>query len=87
MGLFYLGPLCGPLFAPVIGGALAQKWSWRATMWFIAIYGGMQYSFTDISRLLFPFTHATLLTRILRNNLHAHFACPPRDVEEEKQWR
>lgn len=40
MGFFYLGPLCGPLFAPVIGGALAQKWHWRATMWFIAIYGG-----------------------------------------------
>jgi multidrug resistance protein len=41
MGIFYLGPLCGPLFAPVIGGALASKWRWRATMWFIAIYGGM----------------------------------------------
>jgi multidrug resistance protein len=41
MGIFYLGPLCGPLFAPVIGGALAQKWQWRATMWFLAIYGGM----------------------------------------------
>ena len=22
MGIFYLGPLCGPLFAPIIGGAL-----------------------------------------------------------------
>lgn len=40
VGLFYLGPLCGPLFAPVIGGVLAQRWNWRATMWFIAIYGG-----------------------------------------------
>lgn len=40
MGLFYLGPLCGPLFAPVIGGALAHRWNWRATMWFLAIYGG-----------------------------------------------
>jgi multidrug resistance protein len=44
MGLFYLGPLCGPLFAPVIGGALAQRWHWRATMWFIAIYGGKEPS-------------------------------------------
>jgi len=47
MGIFYLGPLCGPLFAPVIGGALAQKWQWRATMWFLAIYGGM-FSFPNI---------------------------------------
>ena len=47
MGIFYLGPLCGPLFAPVIGGALAQKWRWRATMWFLAIYGGM-FSFPNI---------------------------------------
>lgn len=47
MSYFYLGPLCGPLFAPVIGGALAQRWRWRATMWFIAIYGGLQPSFLD----------------------------------------
>ncbi|CAD6572603.1 MAG: hypothetical protein ASARMPREDX12_005323 [Alectoria sarmentosa] len=40
MGIFYLGPLCGPLFAPIIGGALAQKFGWRSTQWFLAIYGG-----------------------------------------------
>lgn len=43
IGFFYLGPLCGPLFAPVIGGVLAQKWQWRATMWFLAIYGGSTF--------------------------------------------
>ncbi|KAI9670495.1 MAG: hypothetical protein M1817_004362 [Caeruleum heppii] len=41
MGIFYLGPLCGPLFAPIIGGALAQKWGWRSTQWFLAIWGGV----------------------------------------------
>ncbi|KAH8912039.1 MFS general substrate transporter [Coniochaeta sp. PMI_546] len=41
MGIFYLGPLCGPLFAPVIGGGLAQALGWRANMWFLAIYGGL----------------------------------------------
>ncbi|KAL2009874.1 hypothetical protein VTN00DRAFT_5681 [Thermoascus crustaceus] len=41
MGIFYLGPLCGPLFAPIIGGALAQKWGWRSTQWFLVIYGGV----------------------------------------------
>ncbi|KAF2175706.1 MFS general substrate transporter [Zopfia rhizophila CBS 207.26] len=41
MGLFYLGPLCGPLFAPIVGGALAQGLGWRSTQWFLVIYGGM----------------------------------------------
>lgn len=41
MGTFYLGPLMGPLFAPIIGGALAQRFGWRSTLWFLAIYGGV----------------------------------------------
>ena len=41
MGTFYLGPLMGPLFAPIIGGALAQRFGWRSTQWFLAIYGGV----------------------------------------------
>ncbi|TPX15760.1 uncharacterized protein E0L32_000094 [Thyridium curvatum] len=41
MGIFYLGPLLGPLFSPIIGGALALKWGWRSTMWFLAIQGGV----------------------------------------------
>ena len=48
MGLFYLGPSDGPLFAPIIGSALAAKWHWRATMWFIAIYGGTLHSSCQI---------------------------------------
>ncbi|KAL4788201.1 major facilitator superfamily domain-containing protein [Aspergillus varians] len=41
MGIFYLGPLCGPLIAPIVGGALAQRWQWRSTMWFFTAYGGV----------------------------------------------
>lgn len=41
MGVFYLGPLCGPLLAPIIGGALAQRLGWRSTQWFLAGYGGV----------------------------------------------
>ena len=41
MGIFYLGPLTGPLFAPIIGGSLAQKFGWRSTMWFLTIYGAV----------------------------------------------
>ncbi|KIW61319.1 hypothetical protein, variant [Exophiala xenobiotica] len=39
MGIFYLGPLCGPLAAPIVGGVLGQHWNWRATQWAIVIYG------------------------------------------------
>ncbi|ANB13305.1 Qdr3p [Sugiyamaella lignohabitans] len=41
MGYFYLGPLCGPLFAPILGGVLTTKWGWRGTMWFCVILGGI----------------------------------------------
>ena len=41
MGMFYLGPLMGPLLAPIIGGALTERFGWRSTQWFLAIYGGV----------------------------------------------
>ena len=41
MGIFYLGPLCGPLLAPIVGGALAEKFGWRSTQWLLVIYGGV----------------------------------------------
>uniref|UniRef100_L2G2X5 MFS multidrug resistance transporter n=1 Tax=Colletotrichum fructicola (strain Nara gc5) TaxID=1213859 RepID=L2G2X5_COLFN len=41
MSIFYLGPLCGPLLAPIIGGALSQRFGWQSTMWALAIYGGL----------------------------------------------
>lgn len=30
---------CGPLFGPVIGGALTGKFGWRGTQWFLAVFG------------------------------------------------
>ncbi|KAL1987935.1 hypothetical protein VTN96DRAFT_1919 [Rasamsonia emersonii] len=41
MGVFYLGPLCGPGLAPIIGGALTQGFGWRSTLWFLTIFGGV----------------------------------------------
>ena len=41
MGIFYLGPLMGPLIAPIVGGALAQTLGWRSTQWFLTIYGAV----------------------------------------------
>lgn len=45
MGIFYIGPLCGPGLAPVIGGALAQSLGWRSTLWFLTIFGGVVFLF------------------------------------------
>lgn len=41
LGLFYLGPLLGPFISPVIGGAVAQAWGWRATQWVMVIFCGV----------------------------------------------
>ncbi|PYH88742.1 MFS general substrate transporter, partial [Aspergillus ellipticus CBS 707.79] len=40
MGIFFLGPQLGPLVAPIVGGALADRWGWRSTMWLIVIVAG-----------------------------------------------
>ncbi|CAI5760548.1 unnamed protein product [Candida verbasci] len=38
MGWYYLGPLMGPFLAPILGGAVAQAWGWRATQWLLMIF-------------------------------------------------
>lgn len=45
MGMFYLGPLCGPLLSPILGGVLTQTLGWRASMWYLAIFGGCLWIF------------------------------------------
>ncbi|EMC92113.1 hypothetical protein BAUCODRAFT_276579 [Baudoinia panamericana UAMH 10762] len=45
MGIFYLGPLCGPLISPIMGGALSQSLGWRSTQWFLAIFGALLCAF------------------------------------------
>lgn len=41
MGWYYLGPLMGPFLAPILGGAVAQAWGWRATQWTMVIISGI----------------------------------------------
>ncbi|KAF9478176.1 MFS general substrate transporter [Pholiota conissans] len=41
MGIYYAAPLLGPSLGPIIGGALAQAFSWRAIFYFLAIFGGV----------------------------------------------
>ena len=45
MGIFYLGPLCGPLLAPIIGGVITEAFGWRSTQWFQTILGGVIWIF------------------------------------------
>ena len=41
MGIFYLGPLFGPLLSPILGGVLTQELGWRSSQWALAIFGGL----------------------------------------------
>ncbi|KAM3547413.1 hypothetical protein ARSEF4850_010041 [Beauveria asiatica] len=39
MGIFSLGPMLGPLTAPIVGAALDSRWGWRSTQWCLVVYG------------------------------------------------
>jgi MFS family permease len=39
-----------PMFAPIIGGALTMRWSWRSTQWFMVIYGWVVFTVMVIDR-------------------------------------
>ncbi|KAF8974168.1 MFS general substrate transporter [Flammula alnicola] len=41
MGLYYAAPLLGPALGPLIGGVATKLFSWRATFYFLAIFGGV----------------------------------------------
>lgn len=43
MGLYYAVPLLGPSLGPVIGGLLTKGFSWRATFYFLAAFGGVSF--------------------------------------------
>ena len=49
MSVYYVGLLLGPSLGPVIGGALVQRWSWRATQWFQMAYGALILIFISFS--------------------------------------
>lgn len=86
MGLFYLGPLAGPLLSPIIGGAITsnEKFGWRATQWFLICLSG------GCCLLIILFLPETLrkqdnreaIRQILRERRQNHISKPN---DEEKQ--
>lgn len=41
MGVYYAAPLLGPSLGPLAGGILTQLFNWRATFWFLVIFGAV----------------------------------------------
>ncbi|KAI6046713.1 vacuolar DHA amino acid exporter [Pisolithus marmoratus] len=68
MGIYYCAPLLGPSLGPIIGGVLTQVLSWRATFWFLVIWGGIMFSaflflFKDTFRRARSLTYQNILRR------------------------
>ena len=74
MGIFYLGPLCGPLLAPIVGGVLAEKFGWRSTQWFLVIYGGvvLVFLFFALPEVLLCFSRDYWSTLMILADTESH---------------
>lgn len=70
MGIYYAAPLLGPSMGPLLGGILTQLFNWRATFWFLAIFGGMSLAsfmlFRDTFRRERSLTYQAALRRTER---------------------
>ena len=67
LGYYFLPLLVGPIVAPIVGGALSARFSWRATFWLLLALGGVLLAVA----LLLPETHphfAQLLRRKARSS-------------------
>ena len=68
MGIYYAAPLLGPSMGPLLGGILTQLFNWRATFWFLAIFGGVSLAsfvlFRDTFRRERSLTYQAALIRM-----------------------
>ena len=68
MGIYYAAPLLGPSMGPLLGGILTQLFNWRATFWFLAIFGGVSLAsfvlFKDTFRRERSLTYQAALIRM-----------------------
>jgi MFS family permease len=79
MGIFYLGPLCGPLLSPIIGGGLAESLGWRSTQYFLAIFGACLCTF-----ILFCLPETLRRRKPLAAQAEQDAAAAIADIEDEK---
>ncbi|KII91323.1 hypothetical protein PLICRDRAFT_105812 [Plicaturopsis crispa FD-325 SS-3] len=45
MGIYYAAPMLGPSLGPILGGVLTEAFNWRASFWFLVIWGGIVFVF------------------------------------------
>ncbi|KAI8989946.1 major facilitator superfamily domain-containing protein [Pilobolus umbonatus] len=39
LGIYFTGQFAGPLFGPIIGGYLVERWGWRSVFWLLFVFG------------------------------------------------
>ncbi|KAK9760924.1 Dityrosine transporter 1, variant 2 [Basidiobolus ranarum] len=73
MGLFYIGPLVGPITGSMIGGAINQYLGWKWIFWFLSILSGL---ILIVSFFLLPETYPPKLNNIPVKNPKQSFPNP-----------
>ncbi|TFK48710.1 MFS general substrate transporter [Heliocybe sulcata] len=71
MGVYYTAPLLGPSVGSILGGGLTQGFNWRASFWFLTIWGGIILIafisfFSDTFRRERSLTYQNVLRRRMR---------------------
>jgi len=89
LGLYYAAPLLGPSLGPLIGGAATSLFSWRATFYFLAIFGGVAFLafifFKDTFRQQRSLSYQAALRDVLRTrDLDRKSGLTPSNVTCEK---
>ncbi|ORY01798.1 MFS general substrate transporter [Basidiobolus meristosporus CBS 931.73] len=73
MGLFFIGPLVGPITGSMIGGVINEYLGWQWIFWFLTILSGV---ILTVSLLLLPETYALRLNKNLESPAKHGFPNP-----------
>ena len=68
MGIYYAAPLLGPSLGPLMGGVLTQLFNWRATFYFLAIFGGVSLATFTFFKDTFRRERSLAYQAALKNN-------------------
>ena len=85
MGIYYAAPLLGPSMGPLVGGIATQIFNWRATFWFLVIFGGLSLLtfvvFKDTFRRERSLTYQSVLWRMRRQRMKTQAALRGQELE------